>query len=636
MKNLFTILILWRDAAKRLTVFLLFSLSFAGCLTTTNEIPITMELSASALRFQHAGGQQSLTVTSNTNNWTVASNASSWLAVTPEAGSNNGMVTITAAPNTETSLLTATITVSGTGIGMRTIDVEMEGVPLRMTVALSSLNFAAAGEQKSFDVASNTAWEVSHDAPSWLTVSPTDGMDGGTVTVTAEANPVVAQRTATITISSADLEAQSISVTQDGALPMLTVSTNTFDFRASSEQKAFNISSNIPWTVSSSASWLTLSPENGSNDGMVIVTTEANSTVAVRTAIITVSGTDVAEQYLFVTQEGTVASPVLTLSTNSMNFASAGEQHTFTIEATTSWTVEPTVAWLTVTPTSGRDNSTVTVTALANPIPTIRTGAITVTGTGVPPRIINVSQAPLIEASWAMSATMTAVLDASGHLSITTTAGTESMPDYWEYSRIPWNNVRANIRSVSIGDGVTTIGEQAFSNCASLASITFAGSVKSIGNRAFYNCTSLVSVALPNSVTTIGTGAFFGCRSLATFSFGYSVTTIGIEAFYQCLSLVSISLPHSLTMIGSSAFLSCTSLDNIAIPYSVTVIGNNAFAACAALQTVTVEWDTPLIVPENIFTGSNPSTAILRVPFGRRTSYETADVWKNFGTIIEY
>ena len=82
----------------------------------------------------------------------------------------------------------------------------------------------------------------------------------------------------------------------------LSVSPAALNFAAAGEDKSFNITSNTAWTVSSNETWLTVSPDNGSNNGAVTVTAAANSG-AERAATITVSGTGVTDQIIGVTQE---------------------------------------------------------------------------------------------------------------------------------------------------------------------------------------------------------------------------------------------------------------------------------------------------------------------------------------------
>ncbi|MBO5662013.1 MAG: leucine-rich repeat domain-containing protein [Tidjanibacter sp.] len=145
-----------------------------------------------------------------------------------------------------------------------------------------------------------------------------------------------------------------------------------------------------------------------------------------------------------------------------------------------------------------------------------------------------------------------------------------------------WNSL--TYEGVITFDGeVTSIGDDAFNGCTSLASITIPEGVTSIGNYAFCGCLNLASITLPDCVTSIGKFAFFNCRILASITLPEGVTSIGDGAFWSCSSLTSITIPEGVTSIGSSAFLHCTSLASITIPDSVTSIGNGAFRDCTSL-----------------------------------------------------
>ncbi len=144
------------------------------------------------------------------------------------------------------------------------------------------------------------------------------------------------------------------------------------------------------------------------------------------------------------------------------------------------------------------------------------------------------------------------------------------------------------LKSVRIGNSVTTIGTYAFYNCYSLASVTIHNSVTTIDNYAFRSCYSLASVIIPNSVTMIGTYAFNGCYSLASVTIPNSVATIGNNAFYNCYSLASVTIHNSVTTIGDNAFYYCSALASVTIPNSVATIGNQAFYYCSALASVTI------------------------------------------------
>ncbi len=75
--------------------------------------------------------------------------------------------------------------------------------------------------------------------------------------------------------------------------------------------------------------------------------------------------------------------------------------------------------------------------------------------------------------------------------------------DMYNYSgnKSPWYNYRNDIVSVSLPDGLTSIGNYAFEGCIAQTSITIPNSVISIGNHAFQSCYGLTSMTIPNSVS---------------------------------------------------------------------------------------------------------------------------------------
>ena len=113
-----------------------------------------------------------------------------------------------------------------------------------------------------------------------------------------------------------------------------------------------------------------------------------------------------------------------------------------------------------------------------------------------------------------------------------TISGTGAMYDYYDPSGRPWNSYAQQIREVVIGNGVTSIGNYAFSECRALESVTFAegSKLESIGECAFVS-TRLTSVEIPASVTSIGDYAF-GSTLLTSIEIPASVTSIGNDAFY--------------------------------------------------------------------------------------------------------
>lgn len=173
--------------------------------------------------------------------------------------------------------------------------------------------------------------------------------------------------------------------------------------------------------------------------------------------------------------------------------------------------------------------------------------------------------------------------------------------------------------SYIIPDGVTGIGDYAFTFCASLAGVTVPVSVTEIGMFAFAGNESLetinvdpqnpeycsvdgilftkdktdliaypagksdTSYTVPGGVTEIGNGAFACCTNLESVTIPDGVTEIGESTFVNCTNLKSVTIPNGITKIGTGTFRRCTSLTSMIIPDGVTRIYYVAFEGCTNL-----------------------------------------------------
>ena len=198
---------------------------------------------------------------------------------------------------------------------------------------------------------------------------------------------------------------------------------------------------------------------------------------------------------------------------------------------------------------------------------------------------------------------LTWTLDDAGTLNISGTGAMDVMSE--------WNGRGDDIKSVVIGDGVTSIGDGAFKHCINLASVTIPDSVTSIGNNAFDGCRNLESVTIPDSVTSIGDNAFDDCRNLASVTIPDSVTSIGANVFQGTLWAKShgdflvvnsmllqyqgvggdVTVPSSVERIVEYVFYCNYSITSLTIPDSVTSIGDYAFYNCSNLETVNYTGD---------------------------------------------
>lgn len=155
-------------------------------------------------------------------------------------------------------------------------------------------------------------------------------------------------------------------------------------------------------------------------------------------------------------------------------------------------------------------------------------------------------------------------MDDEGTLTI---SGTGDMYNYAAAADTPWGSEGLTIKNIVIKDGVTSIGDFAFSgNGYSLISVSIPDSVTTIGNYAFaYNRDSFVSITSLKNVTRIGDFAFSNCDGLTSIPVAENLVSIGERAFVFCSGLSSITISDSVTDIASDAFYSCQNLKEIHI-----------------------------------------------------------------------
>ena len=200
---------------------------------------------------------------------------------------------------------------------------------------------------------------------------------------------------------------------------------------------------------------------------------------------------------------------------------------------------------------------------------------------------------------------------------------------------------RRNIRSIRVPEGVETIGESAFEDCAGLEQVELPASVREIGGSSylpdgykpkpektddpFRGCPALTTVlvaednrwyfveggllfrksetgqkmlgyvgdtegicTVPEGTKTIPDYFFQKRGSLTAVSLPEGVDEIGNFAFRDCTGLISVTIPEGVSKIGRNAFSGCTSLTSVILPTSVTAIDEYAFFGCTSLTGMTI------------------------------------------------
>lgn len=166
------------------------------------------------------------------------------------------------------------------------------------------------------------------------------------------------------------------------------------------------------------------------------------------------------------------------------------------------------------------------------------------------------------------------------------TAG--EMPDYASSDEQPWVDYCYNVVSVSVGEGVTKIGENAFAGFESFETVTLPTTLTTIGAGAFATCPSLAAVNLEGNSTFTANGQVVLADNGKTLVFAYNgfttipstVTTIAEKAFYGFGDrLTQLTLPASVEKINDMAFAECYINTVVAErTESAPVLGTDVFA----------------------------------------------------------
>ena len=198
-----------------------------------------------------------------------------------------------------------------------------------------------------------------------------------------------------------------------------------------------------------------------------------------------------------------------------------------------------------------------------------------------------------------------------------------------------------NLKEITIPASVKSLG-YAFYHCTSLESLKVNPDNKVYDSRE--NCNAVIETAtnrlimgckssfIPDGVTSIGDAAFSGYWDLSSIELPSSLTGIGIETFAYC-GLTSVTIPDGVTTIGVAAFSGCSALKTVSLPQSLTDIGSGAFSFCDALTSIYVYAKQPPIATERIATDVYDHCT-LYVPKGSEEAYAAAEGWKDFKNIV--
>lgn len=209
------------------------------------------------------------------------------------------------------------------------------------------------------------------------------------------------------------------------------------------------------------------------------------------------------------------------------------------------------------------------------------------------------------------------------------------------------------LKKLIVPEGITVIGDSAFSWCVALREVVLPDGIASIGREAFFQCKELESINLPDSIENIGLYAFKWDDKLVvqvnegTYAYEYcvrndlyklfsddvvytlkpdgsvmvhsarpnvseltipdtfnshAVKAIRERAFADNVILQTVEIPDSVTLIGKEAFKKATSLQEVTLPTNLTLLDSYTFQDCENLRKIEIPASVTKI-DENAFAG---------------------------------
>lgn len=165
----------------------------------------------------------------------------------------------------------------------------------------------------------------------------------------------------------------------------------------------------------------------------------------------------------------------------------------------------------------------------------------------------------------------------------------------------------SSIQTITLSQGVKSIGESAFEECSRLVSLNLTANIKDIPGKAFFR-SGIESIVIPSNIETIGKQAFAE-SGLTSVDFKGNLKLIDEKAF-QATNITALELPVCQTVkpyafanntkltvvtqkdgalsISENEFNGCTALREAVIADTVVDMGLNSFLSCSSLQSMTV------------------------------------------------
>lgn len=275
----------------------------------------------------------------------------SWMHFSFNSGTGDGTITMTVDAN---SFYRTGYAVFTSGSTICRIYVQQRQNIVELLVAPENLNYQFYGETKTFAITTVGSW-VAASSQAWCSIDKILGNGNDTITVVCAAS--LTARTAYINVSNGSVS-KKVNIIQDGEPGSIVAAPSTVQFDKNGGSQNVVITSNVAWTVTCNAIWISASVIGGSGNGNFAINVGAtsiarNSTITLTSGAIT--------RTIIVGQSYVADLPTISVSPGYNNVGLGASQVTLTIVTTSGWSVTSKPSWVSFSSSSGAGNATITM-----------------------------------------------------------------------------------------------------------------------------------------------------------------------------------------------------------------------------------------------------------------------------------
>lgn len=257
------------------------------CSVKVTQLGKSLSTEVALLEFSDKASQRTFNLVSDAS-W-FSTQSGQWFTTTPTSGSGDAVITVAVEDNTTTEERTGTINYT---YGDKTTCVSVHQLAKYMTIDNPSFEFDSKGGTHTIDLSTNDEWiaEIENNV-SWLKLSQSSGLGDASITLTAEDNASVNNRSTTVVINAKNSQSIRILVSQKSR--HLSVSTQSILFFADGgTSEVVTIDTDGTFDIKSDASWFTVNKDAGNT---FTVHATKNATTEMRHGKISISLTDLKE-----------------------------------------------------------------------------------------------------------------------------------------------------------------------------------------------------------------------------------------------------------------------------------------------------------------------------------------------------